>query len=178
VRLWLKYRVRVLIRGGRRQPSPTEITFTQLSRLAALPGAPVLIDVRTDGEFKSDPGLIPAAPTPVIAPGKAGAGDMPAKLSSRVPKRQDTEPSPRLRHEGLEAQTLEGGWEAWREFPQPLVRASKVPQRDEQGQTVWVSRARPKVVRVACPWLIRRFIHPTAVFLFVPRPRLRASLST
>jgi hypothetical protein len=31
-----------------------------------------------------------------------------------------------------------------------------------------VTRARPKVVRVACPWLIRRFIDPRAVFLFVP----------
>jgi hypothetical protein len=31
-----------------------------------------------------------------------------------------------------------------------------------------VTRARPKVVRVACPWLIRRFIDPRAVFLFAP----------
>ena len=74
----------------------------------------------------------------------------------------------RLRHEGLEAQTLEGGYDAWRELRQPLVRASKIPRRDDEGRTVWVTRARPKVVRVACPWLIRRFIDPSAVFLFVP----------
>jgi hypothetical protein len=30
-----------------------------------------------------------------------------------------------------------------------------------------VTRARPKVDRIACPWLIRRFIDPHAVFLFV-----------
>jgi hypothetical protein len=30
-----------------------------------------------------------------------------------------------------------------------------------------VTRARPKVDRIACPWLIRRFVDPTAVFLFV-----------
>jgi hypothetical protein len=30
-----------------------------------------------------------------------------------------------------------------------------------------VTRARPKVVRVACPWLIRRFVDPEAAFLFV-----------
>src|SRR5262249_44872671 len=65
-------------------------------------------------------------------------------------------------------QTLEGGYAMWRELRQPLVRASKVPQRDDEGRTIWVTRARPKVVRVACPWLIRRFIDPTAVMLFVP----------
>lgn len=32
----------------------------------------------------------------------------------------------------------------------------------------WVTRARPKVDRIACPWLIRRFINPDAEFLFVP----------
>src|SRR2546430_2275824 len=32
----------------------------------------------------------------------------------------------------------------------------------------WVTRARPKTDRIACPWLIRRFIDPDAQFLFVP----------
>jgi hypothetical protein len=32
---------------------------------------------------------------------------------------------------------------------------------------VWVTRARPKIDRIACPWLIRRFIDPDAVFLYV-----------
>ena len=32
---------------------------------------------------------------------------------------------------------------------------------------MWVTRSRPKVDRIACPWLIRRFIDPSAVFLFV-----------
>src|SRR6185295_5377375 len=35
------------------------------------------------------------------------------------------------------------------------------------GRTVWVTRERPKIDRIACPWLIRRFIDPAAVFLFV-----------
>ena len=43
----------------------------------------------------------------------------------------------------------------------------KVPPRDEHGRTVWVTRARPKIDRIACPWLIRRFVDPAAVFLFV-----------
>ena len=32
----------------------------------------------------------------------------------------------------------------------------------------WITRARPKIDRIACPWLIRRFIDPDAEFLFVP----------
>jgi hypothetical protein len=36
----------------------------------------------------------------------------------------------------------------------------------------WVTRARPRVDRVACPWLIRRFVDPTAEFLFVPADRV------
>lgn len=32
----------------------------------------------------------------------------------------------------------------------------------------WVTRARPKVDRVACPWLIKRFVDPHAEFLYVP----------
>ena len=39
---------------------------------------------------------------------------------------------------------------------------------------MWVTRARPKVVRIACPWLIRRFIDPKAVFLFVPPSEVSA----
>ena len=32
----------------------------------------------------------------------------------------------------------------------------------------WVTRARPKVDRVACPWLIKKFVDPEAQFLYVP----------
>jgi hypothetical protein len=42
-----------------------------------------------------------------------------------------------------------------------------MPPRDPQGRTIWVTRARPKIARIACPWLIRRFVDPGAVFLFV-----------
>jgi hypothetical protein len=36
----------------------------------------------------------------------------------------------------------------------------------------WVTRSNVKVDRVACPWLVRRFIDPQAEFLFVPEDRL------
>ena len=36
----------------------------------------------------------------------------------------------------------------------------------------WVTRERPKIDRVACPWLIRRFVEPDAEFLYVPTERV------
>lgn len=36
----------------------------------------------------------------------------------------------------------------------------------------WITRERPKIDRIACPWLIRRFIDPDAEFLFVPPDRV------
>ena len=72
-----------------------------------------------------------------------------------------------MRQQGIDAQTLEGGYEAWRGGGQLLVRTDRLPEPDESGRTIWVTRARPKVVRIACPWLVRRFIDPRALFLFV-----------
>ena len=152
-------------------PSPTEITVAQLSRLVGLPDAPVLIDVRGADAYQADPRLLPAAL-------RQDARDV-ATWSRRFVGRTIVVVCQRggaasqavaawLRHEGLDAQTLEGGYEAWCKTHQPLVRAEKLPPRDSDGRTVWVTRARPKVVRIACPWLIRRFVDPHAVFLFVP----------
>jgi hypothetical protein len=39
----------------------------------------------------------------------------------------------------------------------------------------WITRARPKVDRVACPWLIRKLIDPQAEFLFVPADQVLAT---
>ena len=36
----------------------------------------------------------------------------------------------------------------------------------------WVTRARPKTDRIACPWLIRRFIDPDAEILYVPKDQV------
>lgn len=72
-----------------------------------------------------------------------------------------------LRQRGVEAEILDGGLEAWQAAGLPVVDTSRLPERDGHGRTRWVTRARPKVDRIACPWLIRRFVDPGAVFLFV-----------
>jgi rhodanese-related sulfurtransferase len=152
-------------------PSPTEITVAQLARLIGLPGAPALVDVRADEDFQIDPRIIPTAQRlgsrDVAGWSKHYVGQTVVVLCQSGRTRSQATAA-WLRHQGLDAQTLEGGYEAWCNEGQPLVRENKIPRRDSQGRTVWVTRARPKVVRVACPWLIRRFIDSRAVFLFVP----------
>ncbi|MCW1384509.1 MULTISPECIES: chromate resistance protein ChrB domain-containing protein [unclassified Novosphingobium] len=42
----------------------------------------------------------------------------------------------------------------------------------------WVTRERPKIDRIACPWLIRRFIEPEAEFLYVPADQVLDTAET
>jgi hypothetical protein len=36
----------------------------------------------------------------------------------------------------------------------------------------WITRERPKIDRIACPWLIKNFIDPNAEFLYVPKDQV------
>lgn len=36
----------------------------------------------------------------------------------------------------------------------------------------WVTRERPKIDRIACPWLIKRFVDKNAEFLYVPKEKV------
>jgi hypothetical protein len=72
-----------------------------------------------------------------------------------------------LRSDGIAAELLDGGFAAWATAGLPTVNLERLPARHADGRTWWVTRARPKVDRVACPWLIRRFVDPLARFLFV-----------
>jgi rhodanese-related sulfurtransferase len=145
------------------------ITTDKLSRLIGTPRAPLILDVRTEEDFAADPRLIPgslrqeaalssAAQTPKARP-LAIVCQKGAKLSQAF--------AAYLRHEGENAEVLEGGFAAWRDAKLPLISTRLLPKRDDRNRTLWVTRERPKVDRIACPWLIRRFIDPHAVILFV-----------
>ena len=71
---------------------------------------------------------------------------------------------------GINAHYLEGGIEAWLTRGGMLCRKQpslNIPSAANHP-SVWVTRERPKIDRIACPWLIRRFIDPLAEFLYVP----------
>jgi rhodanese-related sulfurtransferase len=148
----------------------TSITVAQFSRLIGLPNAPAIVDVRIDEDYRADPRLLPGS----FRRDYRGMGNWAAEYRGKSVivvchrgQKLSEGTAAWLRHEGIEAQTLEGGFEAWKKAGELLVRTDKLPTRDEKGRTVWVSRSRPKIDRIACPWLIRRFIDPKAVFLFV-----------
>ena len=151
-------------------PSITEITVSQLSRLIGLPRSPTIIDVRGDEDFAADPRLIPGSQRrdfSAVASWGPEYKDQSVIVVCQEGLQLSQGVGAWMRAQGIDAQTIEGGFQAWRKERHLLVRAEKLPRRDEANRTVWVTRARPKVVRIACPWLIRRFIDPKAVFLFV-----------
>ena len=45
---------------------------------------------------------------------------------------------------------------------------------EDKRPTRWVTRERPKIDRIACPWLIRRFLDPDAEFIFAPTDQVFA----
>lgn len=159
-------------------PPPTMIAAAQLSRLVGLPDAPALIDVRTDDDHAADPRMLPGAARRDFRTVASWATDYATHGHAVVVCRRGHALSQGvaawLRQAGIDAESLEGGFEAWAASGAPLVRHDKLPPRDAEGRTVWVTRARPKVDRIACPWLIRRFVDPRAVFLFVAPPEIVA----
>ena len=158
-------------------PSPDIITVAQRARLAGTPDAPVVIDVRTEEDFANDPRTLPGTVRRDVRSVASWAGDFPGRNIAVVCQRGlklSQGVAAWLRHAGSRAEALEGGFVAWAAAGGVLVKPDHVPQRDAQGRTVWVTRARPKIDRIACPWLIRRFVDPGAVFLFVAASEVEA----
>jgi rhodanese-related sulfurtransferase len=149
--------------------SVNSISPQNLARLLGTPKSPLIIDVRTEEDFASDPRLIP---------GSLRRGSELSQTSPELKERRAIIICLRgakvsqgfaayLRNEGGYAEVLEGGFVAWRDAGLPLISTKHFPKRDDRNRTLWVTRERPKVDRIACPWLIRRFIDPLAVILFV-----------
>jgi rhodanese-related sulfurtransferase len=150
--------------------SYTTISPEKLSRLIGTANTPALIDVRTAEDFAEDPRLIPGAIRHKADEAPHWAEDYlerPAVVICLRGQKLAQGTAAWLRHANVAAETLEGGFEAWKAAKLPLVPTAKLPERDQHGRTIWVTRARPKIDRIACPWLIRRFVDPHAVFLFV-----------
>jgi rhodanese-related sulfurtransferase len=158
-------------------PSNTEITPQKLARLVGLPTAPTIVDVRTPEDFDEDRRLLPAAQRrdalSVAAWARQLAGHSVVVVCQKGLKLSEGVAA-WLRHEGVPAETLAGGFAAWRDAGGPLVDVGRLPPRDVEGRMVLVTRARPKIDRVACPWLVRRFVDPAAVLLFVAPSEVEA----
>ena len=151
-------------------PSTTTISIDKLVRLIGTPHCPTLVDVRSDDDYNATPRLIPSSMRRSAADPSRWAGEFAGRSAIVICQKGASlseGAASWLRHAGVPADALESGFEGWRKAGLPLVTTTRMPPLDREGRTVWVTRARPKVDRIACPWLIRRFVDPRAVFLFV-----------
>ena len=55
-----------------------------------------------------------------------------------------------------------------------VISSTSLAQLLQHSISKWVTRERPKIDRIACPWLIRRFIDARAEFLYVPAEQVLA----
>lgn len=148
-------------------PSLNQISVQQLNRLIGTPSCPILIDVSIDEDFEADPHLIPTA---TRWPHDKILDLLPAIDGARViiicqkGKKLSSGAAAILRSAGANAENLGGGNYGWRDAKLPRIAASSL---QDKSPSLWVTRHRPKIDRIACPWLIRRFVDRAARFLFV-----------
>jgi rhodanese-related sulfurtransferase len=121
---------------------------------------PLVIDVRRNERFRESPYTIQGALHRDPATVEQWKRTLPAAASVVVYCVHGQEVSQNVA-KALGARYLEGGIEHWKEdggelFAKPAGAATR-----------WVTRERPKIDRIACPWLIRRFVDPDAEFLYV-----------
>lgn len=133
--------------------------------------APTVIDVRKAPAFDADERMLAGAIRRLPAEVDQWRGALAAGRSTVVYCVHGHEVSQgtaeALRAAGVDAWYLEGGLAAWSD--------SGLPTRRKQTPSgKWITRERPKVDRIACPWLVRRFIDPDAQFLYVPTERVLA----
>jgi rhodanese-related sulfurtransferase len=148
------------------------ISSTDLYARLGTASAPLLLDVRREQAFSKDDTLI-------IGALRRSPGDVERWSRDLIAGRpvvaycvhghevsQGVAAS--LRQAGLDAAYLEGGIAGWKE--------RGLPTRKNLGtiEPKWVTRERPKIDRIACPWLISRFINPLAAFLYVPADQVAA----
>lgn len=133
--------------------------------------SPLIVDVRREPAFAAAERLIPAAvrcPPEAISQwiGPKAQGSRTVVVYCAHGHEVSQNAAAQLRGAGLDAVSLAGGIEGWAEAGLPLRNKTVVTSQR------WVTRERPKIDRIACPWLIRRFIDPEAEFLYVPTERV------
>jgi rhodanese-related sulfurtransferase len=146
----------------------TPITVSQLNAARA---ATLVIDVRRNPAFRDSPEMIRGA----LRRDPEAVGDWVASLpqaSSVVVycahgREVSRGVAAALAGRGLQARYLEGGIDEWK------AARGALDSKPQAAATRWVTRERPKIDRIACPWLVSRFVDRDAEFLYVPTKEVR-----
>jgi rhodanese-related sulfurtransferase len=138
--------------------------------------APVILDVCRREIHDAMPGVIPTStwrqPETYSGWTSSLSPERPIVVACRHGHQLSQMVTADLRARGLAAQTLEGGYQAWIDAGLPLVTKPALDRLAPKSPSLWVTRRRPKIDRVACPWLIRRLIDAQARILFVDPPEV------
>jgi rhodanese-related sulfurtransferase len=151
---------------------PTSISAQDLYRSIGTAVAPIVIDVRRSAAFAADNRMIVGAVRRNPEEVQDWRRDLPSGRVVVVYCVRGQEMSQgaasALQAAGVDACYLENGIAGWAEHRLPMRNRRETEPRS------WVTRERPKIDRIACPWLVRRFIDPEAEFLFAPTERVFA----
>lgn len=164
------------------------ISPEQFAAVLGRADAPLVLDVRREPRFRESAHILPGA--------QRCAPEDVARLAASEPPREvvvyctyghdvGCEAAQVLRDAGWKAWFLAGGIEAgepgvdppeaiaaWRARALPRLRKRADLGVTGERPSRWITRARPKIDRIACPWLVRRFIDPRAAFFYVPAVRV------
>jgi len=144
----------------------TAISPTDLRREISGANPPIVVDVRRQPAFLEAEAMLCGALRREPGEARAWAKSLPAAGAVVVYCVHGHEVSQgtaaALQEAGIAARYLQGGLAGWKEAEGALDR------KPRNGSTRWVTRERPKIDRIACPWLIARFVDPNAEFLYVP----------
>ena len=152
---------------------PLSVSTSELYAHLGTALAPVLVDVRRQDTFDADDRMIIGAVH--HSPGEVDrwSRDVPSACTVVAYCSHGGEVSQgvakTLCAAGIKATYLEGGISGWQEM--------KLPTRGKlrgRADNRWVTREHPKIDRIACPWLISRFINPNARFIYVPPDQVTA----
>jgi rhodanese-related sulfurtransferase len=134
--------------------------------------APILVDVRRDDAFAADDVLIVGAhrrpPQSLAGWSSEMPVDRPVVAYCNHGGEVSQGVAASLRSAGVNAAYLEGGVSAWKE------RSLPTRKKIDAGERNWITREHPKIDRIACPWLISRFINPSAKFIYVAADQVAA----
>jgi rhodanese-related sulfurtransferase len=147
------------------------ISPSELWNAIATPSAPQIIDVRRRDAYSQSPQLLPGALWRTATETAQWARDFerarPLVVACKAGHELSQMAAAQLRADGFDARVLAGGYEAWAAAGLPFVAKHALDRLAPSRPSLWVTRRRPKIDRLACPWLIRRFLDPQARLLFV-----------
>ena len=158
---------------NRNSPS---ISAAELARTLGSGRHPLVVDVRRLAAFSASQHLVCGSlyrpPEHVASWSRELPSNRPIVVTCAHGHEVGQTAAAELRAAGFQARYLEGGVEGWVEAGYSHLR--KTVLYDGTQATAWITRARPKIDRIACPWLIRRFIDPLAQFHYVPSDQVPA----